>query len=59
MSWRLSLYIVTLQNVKNTVNAISKYAFVNEDDYFDAFMTFLNVFQENFDNWNKKSTLFK
>lgn len=48
--------IVTWQNAKNTLNAISKYVSVNEDNYFDEFMAFLNIFQEKFDDWTKNST---
>jgi len=29
---------------------------INEDDYFDEFMAFKNIFKEKFDDWTKNST---
>ncbi|KAL4088542.1 hypothetical protein QTP88_023636 [Uroleucon formosanum] len=47
---------VTWQSAKNTLNSISEFVVVNEEDYFDEFMSFLNIFQEKFDEWTKNST---
>jgi len=47
---------VTWQNGKNTLNSLSEFVVVNEDGYFDEFLTFLNIFQEKFDEWTKNST---
>jgi len=49
-------HIITWQNAKNTLNAISKYVLVNKDDYFDEFIAFKNIFKEKFDDWTKNST---
>ncbi|CAI6359364.1 unnamed protein product [Macrosiphum euphorbiae] len=32
---------------------ISKYVKVNEDEYFDELMAFINIFQDKFDDWTK------
>jgi len=41
-------HTVTWQNAKNTLNFLSELVLLNEDDYFDEFMSFLNIFQEKF-----------
>jgi len=41
---------VTWNNAKNTIKMLSKYVKVNEDEYFDEFMAFINIFQDKFDD---------
>jgi len=48
---------VTWNNAKNTIKMLSKYVKVNEDEYFDEFMAFINIFQDKFDDWTKNVVL--
>jgi hypothetical protein len=38
---------------------LSKYVKANENEYFDEFMAFINIFQDNFDDWSKNVILVK
>ena len=48
---------VTWNNAKNTIKMLSKYIKVNEEQYFDEFMAFINIFQDKFDDWSKNVIL--
>jgi hypothetical protein len=41
---------VTWNYAKNTITMLLKYVKFNEDEYFDKFMTFINIFQNKFDD---------